>query len=298
MAVADGDTVNVRVRKNGRWTERRDVRLTGVQAMELRSYSRVGRGRRGACHARAAARAARGSAHGPAHQAPQDPAGGPPAEQRTRGARGRLRRSIAFRQNGHWQDVGAVLIREGYGLWDPNRREWPWNKRYSKVAQLAARAGRRIWDTDACRHGPRQASPLRLKVKWDARGRDGRHPNGEWIRIKNRDPVHAVGLRGWWVRDSALRRYRFRRGAVIPPRKAIRVRVGPGRNRPRTFHWGLSDPDLREREAAPRHRRRRLPVRPPRGPARMAHVPVPDLLAPALAPERRRRSPRRAAPSA
>ena len=170
----------------------------------------------------------------------------------SRGPRGRLRRSIAFRQDGHWQDAGAVLLREGHGLWDPNRREWPWNKRYSKVAQLAALAGRRIWDTDACRPGPRQASPLTLRVKWDARGDDGRHPNGEWIRIKNRDPVHAVGLRGWWVRDSALRRYRFRRGAVIRPGRSIRVETDPGATA-RGLPLGPHRPDLREREAPPRH---------------------------------------------
>ncbi len=62
------------------------------------------------------------------------------------------------------------------------------------------------------------------------------------MQIRNHDPVRAVGLRGWWVRDSALRRYKFRRGAVIPPRRAIRVRIGGGRNRPKTFHWGLPDP--------------------------------------------------------
>ena len=89
MAVADGDTVNVRVRQNGRWSERRDVRLTGVQAMELRSYSRVG-----AAGAAPATRAPLPSgsrpAQGPAEQAPQDPPGRPPAATacRTAGAGG------------------------------------------------------------------------------------------------------------------------------------------------------------------------------------------------------------------
>jgi endonuclease YncB( thermonuclease family) len=242
MAVADGDTVNVRVRQRGRWSPRRDVRLTGVQTMELRSYSRVGRGRRGACHARAAAERLEDLLMGRRTKRRKIRLAARHRNSVTRGRRGRLRRAIAFRQNGHWQDTGAVLMREGHGLWDPNHREWAWNKRYSKLAQLAALAGRRIWNTSACRHGPRQSSPLTVRVKWDAGGSDGRHPNGEWIRIRNHDPVRAVGLRGWWVRDSALRRYRFPRGAVIPPRRSIRVRVGRGRNRPRAFHWGLSAP--------------------------------------------------------
>jgi endonuclease YncB( thermonuclease family) len=242
MAVADGDTVNVRVRQNGRWSVRRDVRLTGIQTMELRSYSRVGRGRRGACHARAAAERLEDLLMGPRTKRRKIRLAARRPGSVTHGRRGRLRRAIAFRQDGRWQDAGAVLIREGYGLWDPNRKEWAWNKLYSRLSQFAARAGLRIFDTDACRRGPRQSSPLTMKVRWDAAGSDGLHPNGEWVRIKNWDPVHAVGLRGWWVRDSALRRYRFPSGAAIPPNRSIRVRVGPGSNRRRTFHWGLGDP--------------------------------------------------------
>ena len=242
MAVADGDTVNVRIRQGRGWSSRRDVRLTGVQTMELRSYSRVGRGRRGACHARAAAERLEDLLMGRRTKRRRIRLASRRPNSISRGRRARLRRSIAFRQDGRWHDAGAVLIREGHGLWDPNRREWAWNKRYSKLAQLAARSGRRIWNTAACRRGPRQSSPLTMKVRWDARGSDGAHPNGEWFRIKNWDRAHSVGLGGWWVRDSALRRYKFPRGAVIPPGKSIRVRIGPGRNRPRTFHWGLPDP--------------------------------------------------------
>ena len=247
LNVADGDTVHVRLRQNGRWSERRSVRLTGVQAMELRRYSRA-RGRRGACHAVAAAERLERLLKGPNNKRRRIRLASRRPNSVGRGRRGRLRHAIAFRQGGRWHDAGAVLIREGHGLWDPNRREWAWNRRYSKLAQLAARAGRRIWNTAACRRGPRQSSPLTLKVKWDARGSDGRHPNGEWIKIRNHDPVHAVGLRGWWVRDSALRRYTFPRGAVIQPRRAIRVRIGPGRNRPKTFHWGLPDPIFENRK--------------------------------------------------
>ena len=158
MAVADGDTVNVRVRQNGRWSERRDVRMTGVQAMELTSYSRVGRGRRGACHARAAAERLERLLKGPRNKRRKIRLAARQRDSMTRGPRGRLRRAIAFRQDGRWHDAGAVLMREGHGLWDPNRKEWAWNKRYSKLAQLASLAGRRIWNTGACRTGPRQSS--------------------------------------------------------------------------------------------------------------------------------------------
>ena len=242
MEVADGDTVNVRIRQGGRWSVRRDIRMTGLQTMELRSYSRVGRGRRGACHARSAAERLEDLLMGPRTKRRQIRLAAVRRNSVSSGPRGRLRRAIAFRQGGSWHDVGAVLLREGYGLWDPNHKEWPWNKHYSLQAQLAARDGSRIWDTAACRSGPRQSSPLSLKVKWDANGSDGTNVNGEFIRIKNGDPVHAVGLTGWWVRDSALRRYTFGHGAVIPAGGSIQVRVGHGRNGRGTFHWGLGDP--------------------------------------------------------
>ena len=41
ITVADGDTFNARIRERGRWSRRRDIRLLGVQAMELRDYSRA-----------------------------------------------------------------------------------------------------------------------------------------------------------------------------------------------------------------------------------------------------------------
>ena len=240
MAVADGDTVNVRVRQNGRWGPRQDIRLLGLQAMELTDYSRA-HGRRGECHAVAAAERLEFLLQGRRVRRQKIRLAAFRASSRTAGRRGRLRRGVAFRAHGRWHDAGAALMREGHVLWDPHSKEWAWNRRYGKLAGRAARDGRRIWDTDACGRGP-HAAALRLRVNWDAEGSDGDNVNGEWIRIRNRDPVNAVSLAHWWVRDSALRRFRFPAGTALPAGGSLRVRVGNGTPDFNTFFWGELDP--------------------------------------------------------
>ena len=242
MAVADGDTVNVRVWEGGHWSVRRDIRLLGLQAMELTDYSRKHGSRKGECHAVAAARRLEYLLQGPRVKRRKIRIASFRASSRTAGRRGRLRRGIAYKSGGHWHDVGAALMREGHALWDPNGKEWAWNRRYGKLASGAALARRGIWDTDYCSSGPQEGAPLKLKVRWDAPHNDAFHVNGEWISIRNRDPVNPLSLHRWWVRDSALRRFRLPSTAVVPPGRAIRVRVGRGSDTAKNFYWGQSDP--------------------------------------------------------
>src|SRR3712207_8017067 len=42
--------------------------------------------------------------------------------------------------------------------------------------------------------------------------------DGEWVKVRNLDPVNAVPLAGWRLRDSSLTRFAFPESAVIPPR--------------------------------------------------------------------------------
>ena len=256
MTVADGDTFNVRIRERGRWSARKDVRLLGVQAMELTDYSRA-HGRKGDCHAVAAA------------ERLEDLLQGPKTKRRivrlasfrnskTAGARGRLRRGVAFKSKGGWQDAATVLMREGHGLWDPNRKEWAWNKSLSRLAAEAAKKGIGIWDSDSCGAGPAQDIPIEMKVKWDANGTDGKNVNGEWVRIRNMDPARELSLRGWSLRDAYLRsyffpnKYEFPKGAVVAPGDAIRVHVGKGRDDPDSLFWGEPDPIFENAEAGAR----------------------------------------------
>jgi hypothetical protein len=61
------------------------------------------------------------------------------------------------------------------------------------------------------------------------------------VRISN-PSAENVSLAGWWLRDSALRRYRFPSWAVVPARGSIRLHAGRGADTPRALHWGLSAP--------------------------------------------------------
>ena len=116
---------------------------------------------------------------------------------------------MAVRIDGRWRDVATILLAEGHALWLPNRGEWAWNAGYSTIAEQAAAAGLGLWNPTYCGLGPSDASPLRVIVDADANGADEDNLNGEWIRVRNLDPVNEVHLGGWWLRDSALSRYVF-----------------------------------------------------------------------------------------
>ncbi|HEX2085644.1 MAG TPA: lamin tail domain-containing protein [Solirubrobacteraceae bacterium] len=229
--VHDGDTIEATVR--GRALR---VRITGIQAMEQSVYSSFAARRRGECHAVAATnrleQLVRGS-RGVVRLAAQDP--------RSRSGK-RRRRSVAVRDGrGGWRDVGHVLVAEGHALWLTNPVEWAWNAAYAAAAERAAAERRRLWHADACGAGPSAGAELDLRVNWDADGVDVANPNGEWIRVVNRSG-REVALGGWWVRDSALRRYTFPAWASVAANDAVTVRVGPGDASGNVFHWGLREP--------------------------------------------------------
>ncbi len=234
--VADGDTFDADLSGDGTRASRR-IRVTGIDAMELRRYSRDPRQRRGACHAvPATARLER-----------LIRAGGSRVRLTARRAAsrtgGRLRRSAAVRIDGRWRDLGLALVSEGHALWLPNGDEWAPNLAYSRAAAGARAAGLRLWDPAACASGPAQtAAGLTLRVNADADGTDTRNVNGEWVRIRNDDPSATVPLGGWWLRDSFHRRYRFPPSARIAPLETIIVRAGRGTSAGSTFHWGLTAP--------------------------------------------------------
>jgi micrococcal nuclease len=229
--VNDGDTIDVRIRHLGV----RRIRLTGINAMELRRYSHTPSRRRGACHAKAATarleqllraghRRVRLSAERPGSRAGH-----------------RLRRAVATWIGGQWVDVGAVLVAEGYALWLPNGHEAAWNGLYSALSQRAAAAHLRLWDPAGCGRAPAPGADLRLRVRFDARGNDRTNPNGEWFRVTNASPF-PVRIGRWWVRDSSHRQFRFPRRTVLPAHGRATVRVGRGRDHGLVFHWNQPQP--------------------------------------------------------
>ena len=244
--IDDGDTVDVDLERGGVVR----VRFIAIQAMELTEYHREVRGKvspeiRGHCHAVAATRRLHSLVYGKRVRLTSRFASS------RRGSR--LARFVAVQRGGDWSDVGAILMAEGHTLLSVNPVEYGRNRRYRELAQRAAAAGTRIWDTDACGRGPAAAAELRVSVRWDAEGNDGANVNGEWIRISSSTPV---SLAGWWVRDSAMRGnrgvtapVRSRHGGAPRPAGLRARRQGPGAHhvvgRARLHGHGRSD--LRER---------------------------------------------------
>jgi len=240
--VADGDTLDVDLDGDGRGARR--TRIIGVQAMELTRYSKYAARRRGECHGVAAANRLDRMVRAAGRRARVASMASDPRTGK------RLYRSIALRIGGRWVDVGATLLAEGHALWFPHHAEWAWNASYSELAQRAAAAGRRLWETDSCKAGPAQSAGLRVEVNWDADGDDAQNVNGEWFDVLN-PSAQDVPLGGWWVRDSHLRRFTFPAGAIVGAGRRVRVHVGRGTADAAEYFWGLPAPAFENPAGAP-----------------------------------------------
>ena len=234
--VADGDTPQIDIAGDGT-TAPVSVRLIGVQAMEQSVYSKTVSKRRGECHALAATarveylfKRGGGTVRLTAMKASSHS-----------DVRNRPLRSVATKINGAWYDIGLDLIRGGYTLWLPRKDEYAWNPAYRQAAQQAAKAGKNLYDTDACGSGPTQNVKVGLTVNYDAAGDDGTNINGEWFRIDN-PSTQSLSLAGWWVRDAALRRYTFAKNATVVAGGSVWVHPGKGTATATRKYWGLSAP--------------------------------------------------------
>jgi endonuclease YncB( thermonuclease family) len=225
-SVNDGDTVYVRL--GGRAYS---VRFRAVQAMELTRYSDHRARRRGQCHAVAAANRVDDlvrASHMRVRLSSQHPA---------KDHLGRLVRWVAVRRHGRWQDLGAILMREGHTLWMDSTSDTAWNRRYDLLGQRAAQAGRNLWNPVTCGDGPQQPVPIRIWAQSDPPGRDT--PDGEFVKIQNRSATETLHLGKWWLRDAMLRRFTFLAGTVVVPGATVTVHVGRGVSGGSDLFWGL-----------------------------------------------------------
>ncbi len=151
------------------------------------------------------------------------------AQQVASAGRGRLLRSAWVRIGGRLIDIGAAQLTLGAALWSPDERERAHSDQYAQRARNALLAQVGLYQPDACAPGPRQALPLRVKVR-----------RGRWIDLRNAG-AHRLRLAGWRVR-AARRTYVFPRGTALAPRTTVRVHLGCGRSRGRTLHWCRGGP--------------------------------------------------------
>jgi endonuclease YncB( thermonuclease family) len=231
VAVDDGDTIDVYI--PGAGTHR--VRFTGINATEQTVYnSHLGR-QQGECHALNAnyllTRLIERS-HDRVRLLYQN---------RLTRAGVRLVRNVQVFLNGSWHDSGNLLASRGQALFLASQREFAWNRQYNYLTQQAAHRGIGLFDTTFCGFGPDQDLEIGLSAHPNAAGDDSINVNGEWVRIGNHGP-RPLDLSGWWVRNSATRRYHFPTGTVIAPGERITVHVGKGTDTPNTLYWGLRSP--------------------------------------------------------
>ena len=111
-----------------------------------------------------------------------------------------------------------------------------------RAAQKAAAAQKGLFSPSYCGVGPNEGHPVRVWANWDADGSDRQNVNGEWVKIRNYDPVNPLPLDGWYVRDSSLRRFTFPAGTAFPPNSSITVYAGQGENFGSEFFWNLTRP--------------------------------------------------------
>ena len=232
--VADGDTFDVDIHGDGTRKPRR-VRLTGVNAMELSTYSHKATLRQGDCHGveateRVESLLRKGRMR--VRLAAQDPASH---------ARTRIRRQVSVKIGGRWVDLGARLLAEGHALWLSNGYEWAWNASYSALSEQAARSGLNLWNPEGCGWGPRPEARLSLIVNYDAPRNDRFNVNGEWVEVVNSSDFD-LPLQDWYFRDSGLRRYTFQAGAVVPAGGSVRLLMGYGTDSFYEVYWGLDTP--------------------------------------------------------
>jgi endonuclease YncB( thermonuclease family) len=230
--IGDGDTVNVRFNGQSKKTPGTRIRLTGIQAMEEYTYTSDPKKRRGECHANEATARLEylvKLSKGRVQLAAQHPGSA---------SRNRPLRELRVVINHRWRDVGRILLGEGHALTLASRAEWAWNRSYNYLAQRTAAQQLRLWNSYYCGPGPEQLANFRVWVNSNPPGRDSGDPNGEWVRVKNLDPVRTVHIGGWWLRDSALHRYTFPSTATVPAGQTITIYVGRGSNDATDFFWG------------------------------------------------------------
>src|SRR3954471_5331856 len=270
LFVADGDTLRARLSDGSV----RLIRFTGVNAPEVHRYKTRTAEVRGDCHSVQAMRLVRGLLHV-----------GQMVELRAQnvgsqtGDRQRLRRLVWRPRRPH--DVAAEELRGGLALWLPNHVEHHYDRLFRSLAQRALRLQIGMYAPLSCRATPQPADQpyLHVRVHGDAYRADRQHLNDEYVAITLGGRAGAAAPRRLvCARQRAPPPGRLAPGPAVPAQRDAVARAhgdGPRRLWPQPPRRRVHRPkpllvqsraDLREQ------RRRRLPVRPRRQPARGRHL--------------------------
>ena len=142
-------------------------------------------------------------------------------------------------------DVQLELLKAGLVMWEPIG-EMARVASYHLPMQRAMASRLGLFDTNACREGPLQGTPMPMWVHYDADGDDA-VLNGEWIALRNRGS-YDVPLAGWHLRDSSHSFYHdgtyftFPARAVVRAGQTITIYAGPGTDDVATGRYHLDRP--------------------------------------------------------
>ena len=257
MRVRDGDTVDVDVWGDGTTTPQ-TIRNTGIQAMET-----------GQCHAAEATRLMTSLAASKTVRLT--------ARYASTTSWGRPVRYVDAESGSVFTDTQLPLLNAGHALALTLGNETSRWRTYMLAQQKAEATHQNLWDTDYCRSGPAQSTPIKVWVNYDGDGDETKNVNTEWVRILNQGTT-ALPLTGWWLRSAAQDYFHFPKGTVVQPGAFITLYVGKGTVHGHQLLLGQLHPQVSELRRAGRLRQRRLPLRPRRRPALVLELPVPGEL--------------------
>ena len=219
--VRDGDTVDVDVWGDGTTTPQ-TIRNTGIQAMET-----------GQCHAAEATRLMTSLAASKTVRLT--------ARYASTSSLGRPVRYVDAQSGSVFTDTQLPMLNAGHALALTLGNETSRWRTYMLAQQKAEATHQNLWDTDYCRSGPAQSTPIKVWVNYDGDGDETKNVNTEWVRILN-EGTTPLSLTGWWLRSAAQDYFRFPQGTVVQPGAVITLYAGKGTATATSFFWGSPTP--------------------------------------------------------
>ena len=219
--VRDGDTVDVDVWGDGT-TAPQTIRNTGIQAMET-----------GQCHAAEATRLMTSLAASKTVRLT--------ARYASTTSWGRPVRYVDAESGSVFTDTQLPMLNAGHALALTLGNETSRWRTYMLAQQKAEATHQNLWDTDYCRSGPAQSTPIKVWVNYDGDGDESKNVNTEWVRILN-EGTTPLSLTGWWLRSAAQDYFHFPQGTVVQPGAVITLYAGKGTATATSFFWGSPTP--------------------------------------------------------